>query len=225
VEGIVPRKKRLVLPNCPHHVLHRGHDGEAVFVGDDDYRYYLDNLRTGAQELGCKVYAYCLLLSKVHLIVDPGVNLANLGRLMKIVAGRQAGYAKRRGMLNGVPLWERRFRSSPIVAGEFLLACSRYVELGPVRACLANNPDEYIWSSCRAKLGLDTAAIHSDPAYLALGQTATERAEYYRLYMTQPVPHQEWAVISHAVQTGTFTGLPPVSADEHAEPVMTALAN
>lgn len=219
------RKKRLVLPNCPHHVLHRGHDGEAVFVGDDDYRYYLDNLRIGAQELGCKVYAYCLLLSKVHLIVDPGENLANLGRLMKIVAGRQAGYAKRRGMLNGAPLWERRFRSSPIVADEFLLACSRYVELGPVRACLAKKPEEYVWSSCRVKLGLDTAAIHSDPAYLALGQTSTERAEYYRHYMTQPVPHQEWAVIRRAVQTGTYTGLPPVNVDEHAKPVMAPLVN
>lgn len=221
----MPRKRRLVLPNCPHHVLHRGHDGEVIFVGDDDYRYYLDNLWTGAQEFGCKVYAYCLMLSQVHLIVDPGDNLANLGRLMKTVAGRQAGYAKRHGMLAGKPLWERRFRSSPIIASEFLLACCRYIELSPVRVCLAKKPEEYVWSSCRAKLGLDTAAIHSDPAYLALGQTSTERAEYYRHYMTQPIPHQEWAVIRHAVQTGTFTGLPPVNADEHAELAMAPLAN
>ncbi len=220
----MPRKKRLVLPNCPHHVLHRGHDGEVIFVGDDDYRYYLDNLWTGAQELGCKVYAYCLMLNHVHLIVDPGDNLANLGRLMKTVAGRQAGYAKRRGMLNGTPLWERRFRSSPIVASEFLLACSRYVELSPVRACLAKKPDEYIWSSCRTKLGLDTSAIHSDPAYQALGQTFAERIEYYRRYMTQKFPYQEWAVIRHAIQTGTFTGLLPANNCEHEKLAMDPLA-
>lgn len=220
----MPRKRRLVLPNCPRHVLHRGHDGEVIFVGDDDYRYYLDNLWTGAQELDCKVYAYCLMLSQVHLIVNPGDNLANLGRLMKTVAGRQAGYAKRRGLLAGKPLWERRFRSSPIVASEFLLACSRYVELSPVRACLAKKPDEYIWSSCRTKLGLNNAAIHFDPAYQALGQTLAERSEYYRRYLIQKVPHQEWAVIRHAIQTGAFTGLLPANNCEHEVQAMTPLA-
>jgi len=221
----VARKKRLVLPNCPHHVLHRGYDGETVFVGDEDYRLYLKNLWESAQELGCKVYAYCLMLSQVHLIVDPGENLANLGRLMKTVAGRQAGYAKRQGMLNGAPLWERRFRSSPIVASEYLLACSRYVELSPVRACLARRPDEYIWSSCRTKLGLDSAAIHFDPAYDALGQSLAERIEYYRCYLTQKIPHQEWAVIRHAIQSGTLTGLLPANNCEHEELAMAPLAN
>ncbi len=221
----MPRKKRLVLPNCPHHVLHRGHDGDVVFVGNDDYRYYLDNLWTSAQELGCKVYAYCLMLSQVHLIVDPGDNLASLGRLMKTVAGRQAGYAKRCGMLTGTPLWEGRYRSSPIVASEFLLACCRYIEFNPVRVHLAMKPDEYVWSSCRTKLGLDSATIHYDPAYLALGQTPQERAECYRHYMTQPVPYQEWTVIRGAVQTGTFTGLPPINADGHAELAIVPLAN
>jgi putative transposase len=203
--------------------LHRGHDGEAVFVSDEDYRFYLKNLWESTQELGCKVYAYCLMLSQVHLILDPGENLTNLGRLMKTVAGRQAGYAKRRGMLNGAPLWERRFRSSPIVARGFLLACSRYVELSPVHACLAKQPDEYIWSSCRAKLGLETSAIHFDPAYQALGRTFTERAEYYQRYLTQKVPYQEWAVIRQAIQTGVFTGLLPASNGEHEELTTAAL--
>lgn len=220
----MPRKKRLVLPNCPHLVLHRGHDGEAVFIGDEDYRFYLKNLWSGAKELGCKVHAYCLLLNKVHLIVDPGENLSNLGRLMKMVAGRQAGYAKRQGMLNGVPLWERRYRSSPIVVSEFLLACSRFVELSPVRAYMAKRPDEYIWSSCRTKFGLNTAGIHFDPVYLALGQSVTERAEYYRRYLSQKIPHLEWATIRHAIQTGTPTAPPPVDVYAHSEPVMTPLA-
>lgn len=219
----MPRKKRLVLPNCPHLVLHRGHDGEAVFIGDEDYRFYLKNLWLGAQELGCKIYAYCLLFNKVHLIVDPGENLTNLGRLMKMIAGRQAGYAKRRGMLNGSPLWERRFRSSPIAASDFLLACSRFVEFSPVRACLVKQPDEYIWSSCRTKYGLDTAAIQLDPAYHALGATLTERSEYYRRFLSQTVPNQEWATIRHAIQTGSPTAPAPVDVREHSEPAMVPL--
>jgi putative transposase len=143
---------------------------------------------------------------------------------MKTIAGRQAGYAKRHGMLNGTPLWERRFRSSPIVTNGYLLACNRYVELVPVHACLAKKPDEYIWSSCRTKLGLDTSPIHFDPAYHALGQTLAERIAYYRRYLTQKVPHQEWTAIRHEIKTGTFTGLLPANNGEHEELAMIPLA-
>jgi len=34
----------VVVPNCPHHIVQRGHNRNAVFVGDEDYTYYLENL-------------------------------------------------------------------------------------------------------------------------------------------------------------------------------------
>ena len=57
----MPRRARLVLPNCPHHIIQRGHNRQVVFASDDDYRYYLDNLQEWKTELDCKVYAYCLM--------------------------------------------------------------------------------------------------------------------------------------------------------------------
>ena len=57
----MPRRARLVLPNCPHHIIQRGHNRQVVFASDDDYLYYLDNPQEWKTELGCKVYAYCLM--------------------------------------------------------------------------------------------------------------------------------------------------------------------
>ena len=63
-----------------------------MFAEDDDYLYYLDNLREFKTELGCKIYVYCLMTNHVHLIIDPGERIENPGLLMKRVAGRQTRY-------------------------------------------------------------------------------------------------------------------------------------
>jgi putative transposase len=68
----------------------------------------------------------------VHLIVDPREDKANLGKLMKRLAGRQTrvvNYLERR---TGT-LWEARFKSSPIETDRYLLVCCRYVELNLTR--------------------------------------------------------------------------------------------
>jgi REP element-mobilizing transposase RayT len=48
------------VPNCPHHVVKRGHNRKAVFLADQDYQYYLDNLREWKQELEIKTL--CMVL-------------------------------------------------------------------------------------------------------------------------------------------------------------------
>jgi putative transposase len=68
----MPRLGRAVLPGYPHHVVQRGHDIQAVFATDDDYRYYLGNLAEFKALYGVKVYAYCLMTNHVHLLLAPG---------------------------------------------------------------------------------------------------------------------------------------------------------
>ncbi len=62
---------RLILPNYPHHVIHRGHNRQVMFP-EEAYRYYLDNLWEWKEELGCRIYADCLMTNHVHLVLDPG---------------------------------------------------------------------------------------------------------------------------------------------------------
>ena len=73
----MPRGKRLIVPNCPHHIVQRGHDRKAVFVCDDDYKHYLSTLAETKKALGVAIYAYCLMTNHVNLIVDPKDQLAN----------------------------------------------------------------------------------------------------------------------------------------------------
>ena len=146
----MPRTARIVVTGYPHYIIQRGYNRQVVFALDEDYQYYLDNLCEWKEKLGCKVYAYCLMTNHVYLIVDPGEDGGNLARLMKRVAGRQTRYLNKLEKRTG-SLWEGRFKSSTISADKYLLACSRYVELNPVRAGIVADPGDYRWSSYGSK--------------------------------------------------------------------------
>ena len=201
----MPRHARLVLPNCPHHIIQRGHNRQIVFVSDDDYQYYLDNLREWKTELGCKVYAYCLMTNHVHLVIDPGSDPANLGLLMKRLAGKQTRFVNMLEKRSG-SLWEGRYKSSPVNANEYLLACCRYVELNPFRAGMVKDPAHYRWSSCPVKVGLKKQIwLDLDPFYLSLGESAFERGHKYKAWLQETIPESEWKLIREATQRGQLT--------------------
>lgn len=201
----MPRRARIVLSHCPHHIIQRGHNRQVVFTGDSDFLYYLNTLSEWKTKLGCKVYSYCLMTNHVHLIIDPGDNEKNLGLLMKRVAGRQTRYINKLEKRSG-SLWEGRYKSSPINANEYLLACCRYIELNPLRAGIVEDPAQYRWSSCPAKTGMSELAwLDLDPFYQSLGNTPGERAEKYKEWLFQTVPEGEWKVIREAAQRGQLT--------------------
>lgn len=202
----MPRSARIVIPNYPHHVIQRGHNRQTVFAGDDDYRYYFDNLAEWKDKLECKVYAFCLMTNHVHLIVDPGPDPERLGKLMKRVAGRQTRYVNRLEGRSG-SLWEGRFKSSPIDSNSYLLACCRYVEMNPVVVGLCANPADYLWSSCRSKVGeKEFSWLDFDPLYLDFGHDESERRQRYRQFLRMAASSQERDMIRLAVQRGQLTG-------------------
>ena len=202
----MPRSARIVIRGYPHHIIQRGHNRQAVFVSDDDYLFYLDNLREWKEKLACKVYAYCLMTNHVHLIVDPGEDERSLAQLIKRVAGRQTRHVNKLEKRTG-SLWEGRYKSSTISTDEYLLACCRYVELNPVRAGLVTDPIEYRWSSYRGKTGKRKEEwLDFDPCYMGLAGSKKKRAERYKGWVKGTIPEGEWDVIRQSLQRGQLTG-------------------
>jgi REP element-mobilizing transposase RayT len=42
----MPRKSRIIVPDCPHHIIQRGHNRQVVFAADGDYQS-LNPFRSG----------------------------------------------------------------------------------------------------------------------------------------------------------------------------------
>ncbi len=202
----MPRPLRILLPNTPHHIVQRGHNRQAVFVGDDDYNYYRDNLIHFKKEFVCRVYAYCLMTNHVHLVVDPGNDPESISKLMKRVAGRQTRYVNKLEGRSG-SLWEGRFKSSIISTVEYLPACCRYIDLNPLRAGIVAVPGEYRWSSyhCKAE-GKNDPVVDYDESYLSLGKKKQDRQAAYAQYVCDTVPEGEIKLIRDALQRGQLTG-------------------
>ena len=107
----MPRGGRVLLPHCPHHIVHRGHNRQVVFAQDTDFQRYLADLRELKDAFGVKVYAYCLMTNHVHLLLVPDDACAGLSQLMKTLAARATRYRNRLGGRSGT-LWESRFKSA-----------------------------------------------------------------------------------------------------------------
>ena len=68
---------------------------------------------------------------------------------------------------------------------------------------MVDDPANYRWSSCPAKVGRTTqAGLDLDPFYLNMGHSKTERAENYAAWLKETVPEQELQRIREAVQRG-----------------------
>ncbi len=202
----MPRSARIVLPHTPHHIVQRGHNRQTVFVSDDDYNYYRENLIEFKREFDCRIYSYCLMTNHVHLVVDPGKNAQALSLLMKRVAGRQTRYVNKLEKRTG-SLWEGRYKSSIICTEEYLPACCRYIELNPLRASMVTDPAQYKWSSYAAKVqGKKDLVVDPHPSYLALGSCEGDRQKAYMDYVFGTVPEYEIVLIREALQRGQLTG-------------------
>ncbi len=86
-------------------------------------------------------------------------------------------------------MWEGRYNACPVDSGSYFLACSRYIELNPVRAWMVASPGEYPWSSSGGQVGerADPLLI-THPEYLALGTDAATRAAAYRALFANALP-------------------------------------
>lgn len=103
-------------------------------------------------------------------------------------------------------LWEGRYKSSPVQTETYLLACTRYIELNPVRARMVPAASDYAWSSFRQRMGEEEQWIDLDPAYLDLAHREADRRARYARFVEQGVPEQELTLVREALQRGQLTG-------------------
>lgn len=90
----MPRMGRLVLPNYPRHIVPRGRNLQVVFACADDFQRYLSYTRERKVEIGIRLYARCLMINHVHLLVSPE-SAFGLGNFMKALTARATRYRNR----------------------------------------------------------------------------------------------------------------------------------
>jgi putative transposase len=175
----MPTSSRIVLPGVPLHITQRGVDRGPTFLAPEDHAHFRWLLRHAAARAGCRVHAYVLMDNHVHLLVTPS-DAGAAARMMRSLGRRYVRYFNDRYRRTGT-LWEGRFRSVVIDSVQYYLACTRYIELNPVRAAMVTDPRQYPWSSFRHNaLGQLDPVIASSAVYDDLGVDRASRCAAYR---------------------------------------------
>jgi len=172
------RLPRYCLPDYPQHVIQRGNNRSPIFVSEEDYACYTNCLLDALHRYAAELHAYVFMTNHVHLLITPR-RPDSLARILQSVGRRYVRYFNDRYQRTGT-LWEGRYKATIIDSERYLLRCSRYIELNPVRAGMVTHPGDYRWSSYRAHAdGVADRMIVEHPCYLSLGFTPEERQRAY----------------------------------------------
>ena len=213
----MPRKLRFYLPGVPAHIVQRGNNRQAVFFSNEDYQAYLEWLKEGADKHGCSIHAYVLMTNHVHLLVTPE-SRESISRTIQFVGRNYVTYINRVYARSGT-LWEGRHKGCIVAADRYMMACSRYIELNPVRAGMVERPEEYRWSSYRANAqGKASNILERHSLYMKLGDTDELRRFAYRELFRNSVEPDLIDSFRSTLQTGT-----PLGNDRFREQIEEAL--
>lgn len=172
------RLPRVVVPGHPLHVIQRGNNRQAIFFADRDCCHFHNDLREASQRFDCVIHAYVYMTNHVHLLVTPS-SRQGISRMMQSIGRRYVRYVNSIYGRSGT-LWEGRFKSAVIDSDQYLFACSRYIEMNPVRARMVTQPQDYRWSSYHHNaMGKADSMISPHVLYQQLGTNPAERQAVY----------------------------------------------
>ncbi|MCP4221015.1 MAG: hypothetical protein GY765_40675 [bacterium] len=141
------RRARITYDGAVHHVMNRRYGGNDIFQGDRNKRIFLDYLAEATQKLRIKIFAYCVMDTHYHLVLENS-------------SGRMSEFMKRLNSLYGMyyrkatggkgHVFLNRYKSTLVGDDTYLLQSIAYLLRNPVRAGIVANAEDYMWSSINA---------------------------------------------------------------------------
>jgi len=128
-----------------YHVYNRGFLRSELFADELDYRCFLDLLGKTLTSHPIELSALCLMPNHWHLCLWP--NEENVvSRFMQHLTSRHVSSWRKRWGTSG-HLYQGRFKCIPVATESYYFRLVEYVELNPVRAKLAEQAEDWRWSS------------------------------------------------------------------------------
>ena len=138
------RKPRIQFPGAFYHVITRGNGGQKIFRDFQDHERYLSFLREYKIRFGFLLYAYTLMPTHIHLLLE--MNETPLSKLMQVLQFRYTRNFNIKYKKWG-HLFQGRYKAILCDKDSYFLELSAYIHLNPVREGLVKKPHQYPWSS------------------------------------------------------------------------------
>lgn len=172
-------RSALLGDNCYFHVTWQCHNKEWLLAETWAKKLYYNLLLRFKDRYGVTIYAYCFMDNHPHLCGHL-TSLERFSDFFRIVNSLFARIYNQRVRRCGQVVMDR-FKSPCIQTDTDCLRVMRYIDLNPKRAGKVEHPRQNEWSSYAFYAhGVPDPLLTSAPSYLALANTASERASIYR---------------------------------------------
>lgn len=179
-----------------YHALNRANARAPIFRRPTDFEAFEWVLEEACARVGMRILAYCLMPNHWHLVLWPRRD----GDLSEFIGWvtlthTQRWHAFHRSTGTG-HLYQGRFKSFPVQAGEHFLTLCRYVERNALRAGLVDRAERWRWSSLWWYVSVQRAV----PVWLATWPI--ERPRNWLDWVNKPQTETELEALRHSVQRG-----------------------
>ena len=183
------RLARVEYEGAIYHVTVRGNNRRELFVDDRDRGRFLKRLGETAEEFDIRIYAFCLMINHVHLVIE--TPQANLRHFMHKLETAYTIYYNKRHRESG-HLMQGRYGAKAVEGDSYLLSLTRYVHLNPVYVgAMARKPladrvkalRAYPWNSYRNYWGKTAwAFVQTRPLLAMMGgrRVGHQRVQFRR---------------------------------------------
>jgi len=172
------------IPGQYYHIHNRGVEKRRIFACDENYHFLLRRINEFLPDYPVTFLAYCLMPNHYHFLVraeaDNGVG-PFLQRLFNSYTQAFNKQEKRSGTL-----FESRAKSILIDSKRYLLHIARYIHLNPVRAGLAQRPEDWAYSNYAEFVGLRKGTLYGS----AFVQEQFGTPQEYRKFVETAIPNE-----------------------------------
>lgn len=203
----MPRQARIDIAGQIYHVMARGIERRAIFLGDDDRADLRERVRLWLNNSGAKCLAWCFMPNHFHLLLLRGIRPLS-GIMRHIMTGYAVNFNMKHRRTGH--LFQNRYKSIICSEENYLREAAPYIHLNPLRGGLVGSLEElknYRWCGHASALASFNDGI-LDRRELLAHYGPVERGaaeEYFR------------AVLERAADGGGGgfweTGLPPRAGD------------
>src|SRR3989338_8058277 len=120
----MPRRKRQLSKTGFYHWINRGINHKKIFHREKDFKKFLSLIADHKDELGIKLYHYCLMSNHVHLLLY-AEDTQKLAKFSHFIQRRYTYYYCKNYKWRG-QLFRRVYRSLGVDKDTYLLECGRY---------------------------------------------------------------------------------------------------
>ena len=139
------------LANNYYHIYNRGLNHQAIFQTRRHYIFFLKKTKQYSQQYNITLIAWCLMPNHYHFLIRNEEN-GNPTRFLQALCNSYVQAYNKEISRKG-QLFERGGKAKLVDSDEYIMLVTRYIHLNPVKANLAQSPEDWEFSNYQEWVG------------------------------------------------------------------------